>query len=288
MHNYNLNLKKLTFCLKFTKLPLMNSNNVIMTLQPHIKCKEGDIAPIVLIPGDPARVRQIAAYFDTAKEVAFNREFLTYTGTYHGIPISATSTGIGGPSASIALEELANIGARIFIRIGTCGAFKKEIQPGDLVLPFAAVRAEGTTKEYVPLEFPAVADPSLFNILEESANELGLRYFSGINRSHDAFYEHIDNMLRWGNIFKDKRMSRWNYPLVSSEMECSTVFLVAMLRGLKAAAVLSVNTTEPLDEISKNPDLIYELIESPGAKEGIERAIKVALAAVEKIAAKKI
>lgn len=252
-----------------------------MPMQPHIKCKEGDIAPIVLTPGDPARVKLIAEYWDTAKEVANNREFLTYTGVYKGIPISATSTGVGGPSAAIAVEELANIGATTFIRIGTCGASKKEIKPGDLLLPFAAIRAEGTTKEYVPPEFPAVADPGVFRALEESAKKLKSTYFSGIVRTHDAFYEHINNMLRWGDLYKDRRMSTWNMPLIGSEMECSVVLLLAMLRGLKAGCVLSVNTTEPLDEIAENPDLIYKLIETSGAKEGVDAAIKVALGAVE-------
>ena len=255
-----------------------------MPLQPHIKCQEGDVAEIVFVPGDPARVKAIVEYWDDAKEVSNNREFLTYTGTYKGLPVSATSTGIGGPSAAIAIEELANIGAKTFLRIGTCGAFKKEINPGDLIVPFAAIRAEGTTREYVPPEFPAVADPFAYRELEASAKKLGFRYFTGIDRCHDAFYEHLDNMLRWGDIYKDRRMSTWNTPLVSSEMECSTVFLVAMLRGLKAGAVLSVNTTEPLDEIAKNPDLIYELIETPGAKEGVDRAIRVALDAALSLA----
>lgn len=255
-----------------------------MSLQPHIKCQEGDISPIVLTPGDPNRVKKIITYWDEAREVANNREFLTYTGKYKGIPISATSTGVGSPSAAIAIEELANIGAKVFLRIGTCGAFKKEINPGDLIIPFAAIRAEGTTKEYLPPEFPSVADPFIFRNMEDSAKELGFRYFTGIDRTHDAFYEHINNMLRWGEIYKDKRMSKWNAPIVSSEMECSTVLMLAMLRGLKAGCVLSVNTTEPLDEIAENPDLIYELIESPNAKDGIDKAIQVALKTVEKIA----
>lgn len=255
-----------------------------MPLQPHIKCSSGDIAKIVLIPGDPARVKKIVHYWDDAREVANNREFLTYTGTYKGIPISATSTGIGCPSAAIAVEELANIGARVFIRIGTCGALKKEIEPGSLIIPFAALREEGTTKEYVSLEFPSVADPYTFRALEESAQTLSFPHTTGIVRTHDAFYEHISNMLRWGDPYQDKRMASWNYPLMGSEMECSAVFLVSMLRGLRAGAVLAVNTIEPLDEIIKNPNAIYELIETPNTATGVDRAIQTALYAVEKIA----
>lgn len=134
----------------------------MMTLQPHIKCKEGDVARYALIPGDPARVKLIAKHFDNPKEIAFNREFLTITGKYKGVSITATSTGIGCPSAAIAIEELANIGVDTFIRVGTCGALQKDIRAGDLIIPFAAIRAEGTTKEYIPLEFPAVATPEIY------------------------------------------------------------------------------------------------------------------------------
>mgnify|MGYP001600312651 CR=1 FL=1 len=254
-----------------------------MSLQPHIKCQEGDIAPTVLMPGDPERIKKIIAFWDDAHEVATNREFVTYTGTYKGIPISATSTGIGCPSAAITIEELANIGAKTFIRIGTCGGLQKQIQPGDLIVPFAAIRAEGTTKEYVAPEFPAIADPDVFQTLRASAKELEFPTHYGINRTHDAFYEHIQNMLRWGDRFLDKRMAHWNTPLVSSEMECSAVFLIALLRGLRAGAVLAVNTTEPLDEIQANPDLIYELIETPNTVDGVDRAIRVALGCIEKL-----
>lgn len=254
-----------------------------MSIQPHIKCKEGDIAPIVLIPGDPARVKKIASFWDTSHEVANNREFLTYTGTYKGMPISATSTGIGGPSAAIAVEELANIGAKAFIRIGTCGALKSEIQSGDLIIPLAAIRAEGTTKEYLPEEFPAVANNLVFNLLEANAKKRGYTYFTGINRTHDAFYEPVENLIRWGKLYNDKRMANWPIPLVSSEMECSVVFLVAMLRGLPAGAILAVNTPEPLDQIVKNPDMVYQLDGQKTATDGVDRAIQVALDAAEQL-----
>lgn len=255
-----------------------------MPLQPHIKCSSGDIAPIVLIPGDPARVKKIVEYWDDAREVANNREFLTYTGTYKGIPISATSTGIGSPSAAIAVEELSNIGAQAFIRIGTCGALKKDIGPGSLIIPFAALRAEGTTREYISEEFPSIADPFLFRTLEEGARTLGFPYTAGVVRTHDAFYEHTSNILRWAAPYQDTRMASWKYPLVGSEMECSAVFLVSMLRGLRAGAILAVNTIEPLDEIVKNPDAMFELIETSDTSNGIDRAIQTALLAVEKIA----
>jgi uridine phosphorylase len=249
-------------------------------MEPHIKCKKGDIAKYVLIPGDPARVKNIASYWDKAREIANNREFLTYTGTYKGIPITATSTGIGCPSAAIAIEELANIGAKVFIRIGTCGALQRGISAGDLIIPFAAVRAEGTSKEYVPEEFPSVATPEIFNALTKAADKLKYKYFTGINRTHDAFYEHIDNFVRWGRIYKDERMKNWKYPLVSSEMECSIALLLPMLRGLQSGCVLAVNTPEPLEDVVKDPNMIYKLDETKSTKSGIDEAIKTALESI--------
>lgn len=259
-------------------------SNGFNCMQPHIKCKKGDVAKFVLLPGDPARVKKIASYWDNAKEISNNREFLTYTGTYKGIKISATSTGIGGPSAAIAVEELANIGAQVFIRIGTCGALNGNIKSGDLVIPYASIRAEGTTKEYLPSEFPAVTTPEVFNALTKAAENSKSTYFTGVNRTHDAFYEHINNLTKWGEIYLDKRMSTWKYPLISSEMECAVVMLLPMLRGLKSGCILAVNTPEPLDKIAKNPDLIYKLSETINAKSGIDDAIKIALGAVEILA----
>jgi uridine phosphorylase len=255
-------------------------------LQPHLKCKIGDVAKIVLLPGDPGRIDKIIAYWDTAKEIAYNREFRTYTGKYKGIPISAVSTGVGGPSAAIAVEELANIGAKVFIRIGTCGALKKRIRAGDLVVPYAAIRAEGTTKEYLPPEYPAVADAEITKLLINSAKELGFKVFSGVNRTHDAFYETSTNLNRWGEVYKDDRMKNWDYPLVSSEMECSVIFLLADLIGLKSAAVLDVNTEEPLDEEIRKEEM-YELKETPRVISGIDRAIQTAHRAIEILARSK-
>jgi uridine phosphorylase len=227
-------------------------------------------------------VKKIIKYFDSANQVVFNREYLIFTGKYKGIPVSVCSTGVGCPGAAIAIEELANIGAKIFIRIGTCGGLKKEIKPGDLIIPTAAIRAEGTTKEYISLEFPAVADFDITEALVESAKTLKLKYFKGVNRTHDAFYEHIDNLAKWGHYLQDPRMKKWSIPsLVSSEMECSAIYLVAMLRGLKAGAVLSVNTTEPLETLKEDSGAVYELIENKDAIEGVDKAIRTALGAVE-------
>jgi uridine phosphorylase len=251
----------------------------MLKVQPHLNIKKGDIAPFVLLPGDPGRIKRIIKYWDTAREVANQREFLTYSGTYKGIPVSATSTGIGAPSASIAVEELANVGAKVFIRIGTCGALKKEIQPGNLIIPDKSLRQDGTTKEYVNDEYEAPPDQEVLRAIIAAAQELRLTYFVGINRSHDAFYETPQNFINLINTHEYRTGK-----LLSSEMECSSVFTVARLRGLKSGAVLGVNTTEPLDEIAKNPDLIYQLETSPEADKGVENTILVALKAIEILA----
>lgn len=250
-----------------------------MNLQPHIKCKEGDVAELVFLVGDPGRIPLVTKYWETAECKANNRGLPVWTGIYKSMPVSVVSTGMGCPSAAIVVEELANIGAKYFIRIGTCGGLKEEIKPGDLIIPTAAVRAEGTTKEYIGVEFPAIADMDMVAALEKSAQTQKVRYWKGINRTHDAFYEPAENLSRWGNLINDKRMKNWAFPLVSSEMECSAVFLVSLLRGLKAAAVLCVNTTEPLNLIQKNPDSIYELEESSNISDGTNNAICVALEA---------
>lgn len=248
-----------------------------MKLQPHIKCKEGDVAELVFLVGDPGRISLVTKYWESAECKANNRGLPVWTGVYKGMSVSVACTAMGCPSAAIVVEELANIGAKYFIRIGTCGGLKEEIKPGDLIIPTAAIRADGTTKEYINVEFPAIADMDMVAALEKSARTQGIRYWKGINRTHDAFYEPAKNLAFWGDLVSDKRMENWKFPLVSSEMECSAVFLLALLRGLKAAAILCVNTTEPLNLIQKNPDLIYELEESPDIPEGIDRAIRVAL-----------
>lgn len=238
-------------------------------LQPHIKCKRGDVTDIVFLVGDPDRIDLVVKYWDKAEKVADNRGLPIWKGTYKGVPVSVASTGMGCPSAAIVVEELANVGVKNVIRIGTCGALKKEIKPGDLIIPSSAIREEGTTSAYVGPEVSAVADVELVAKLESSAKSKNYKYWKGINRTHDAFYEPIENFLKLKGS-----------EAISSEMECSAVFLIASLRGLKAAAVLAVNTTEPIDEIEKNPDLIYQLIEDPNAKDGIERAILTALDSV--------
>ena len=160
--------------------------------QYHIQLKEGDIADFVILPGDPGRVDFIAEQFEDAKEIAFNREYKTITGTYKGRPVSVTSTGIGCPSAAIAIEELANIGAKTLIRLGTSGAMQEHTRVGDLVIANGAVRQEGTSLQYMPIEFPAVASSDMVSALENSAKENGAKYHIGVVQSKDSFYGQHD------------------------------------------------------------------------------------------------
>ncbi len=156
--------------------------------QYHINIAPGEIAPIVLLPGDPSRADYISKKWSERRFIANHREYRTYTGSYKGIPISVTSTGIGSPSTAIAIEELLRIGAKAMIRVGTCGAIQHEIKPGDLIIATGAVRLEGTSKQYAPIEYPAIADYRVVKALVEAVDTLGYHYHIGIVASTDSFY----------------------------------------------------------------------------------------------------
>jgi uridine phosphorylase len=212
-----------------------------MSLQYHINCKEGDVAPYVLLPGDPGRVPIVAADWDEAHKVAENREYTTYTGMYKGVPISCTSTGIGCPSTAIAVEELARVGARVFIRIGTCGTFLDKVQNGDLAIFEGALRYDGASRLYAPLEYPAVASLSVTQALIDAARSVGARYHVGLTRSADSFYARHP---RPGSSFAGYWQSDWaeymmdlkRMGVLGAEMEASIIFVLARLWGLGAGA----------------------------------------------------
>lgn len=155
--------------------------------QYHIGLKEGDVGEFVILPGDPKRCEKIAQFFENSVKVADRREFVTYTGYLGGVKVSVTSTGIGGPSAAIAMEELVKVGAKTFIRVGTCGGMDINVKGGDVVVATGAIRAEGTSKEYAPIEFPAVANLDVINALVESAKKLGYNYHTGVVQCKDSF-----------------------------------------------------------------------------------------------------
>ena len=157
-------------------------------LQYHLQIRKGDVGRYVILPGDPKRCAKIAKYFDRAELVADNREYITYTGYLDGEKVSVTSTGIGGPSASIALEELVKSGADTFVRIGTCGGIDLEVKGGDIVVSTGAIRMEGTSREYAPIEYPAVPDLDVVNALVDAAKELDYPCHAGVVECKDSFY----------------------------------------------------------------------------------------------------
>jgi len=257
-----------------------------MGQQYHIKCREGDVAPYVLLPGDPGRVPVVAARWDEAHLVAQNREYTTYTGVYKGVPISCTSTGIGCPSTAIALEELARVGARVFIRIGTCGTYLDHVQNGDLAIFDAAMRYDGTSHLYAPPEFPAVASMDVIQALVAAAQALGARYHVGITRSADCFYARHP---RPGSSFNNFWQSNWaNYMMdlkrlgvLGAEMEASIIFVLARVWGLRAGACAVV-----LDNVLKVTDESGHLdpeADFAHGKEPVEVMARVASEAVRLI-----
>jgi uridine phosphorylase len=254
--------------------------------QPNIQIKASSIPKYFLLPGDPARATMIATtYLKSSRLLSSYREFIVYAGYYKDIYIGVCSTGIGSPSTAMATEELINLGARTLIRVGTCGgALKKEITAGSIIIPTASIREEGTTNEYIPASFPAIADRFVVQALQDAANRYTYRNFVGINRTHDGYYGQAENIKRWGSIYKDPRMKSWEYPLLSSEMECAPLFLIGLLRGVSTGAVLAVNSyPEDLRAIVTGKQKFStpnSKIYTPEAKKSVERAISTALEAI--------
>ena len=200
----------------------------------HINLKKGDIGEYVILPGDPKRCEKIAKYFDDAKLVGDNREFVSYTGTLDGVRVSVVSTGIGGPSASICMEELCNIGAHTFIRVGTCGGMQLDVKGGDIAIATGAIRMEGTSKEYAPIEFPAVANIDVVNALIETCKEEKINYHAGIVECKDSFYgQHQPELLPYGSQLLEKWDAWLKLGTIASEMESAALFVVAQYRKVR-------------------------------------------------------
>lgn len=200
-------------------------------LQPHIRISSELAAEYALLPGDPGRVEKVAKYLENAQEVAYNREYKTVVGWYKGVKLLVTSTGIGGVSAGIAVEELKNIGVKAMIRIGSCGTVQPHIKLGDLILAAGAVRNDGASVAYIEKGYPAIPDPELLIHLIDSTKRLGFSHHCGIVRSHDSFYtdeeEQIDQF--WGNK-----------GVLGSDMETASLFVIGGLRKVKVASILNV------------------------------------------------
>ena len=210
-------------------------------LQYHLQIRKGDVGRYVILPGDPKRCKKIAAYFENPVLVADSREFVTYTGTLDGVKVSVTSTGIGGPSASIAMEELIQCGADTFIRVGTCGGMALDVEGGDIVVATGAIRAEGTSKEYAPIEFPAVADLTVTNALVQAAKNLGKKWHAGVVQCKDSFYgQHSPERMPAGYELMNKWDAWIKAGCLASEMESAAVFIVSQILGMRAGCVLNV------------------------------------------------
>jgi len=238
-------------------------------LQYHIRCRPGDVARYVLLPGDPARVSLIAAGWAESREIATEREHVTFTGTLRdGGPISACSTGAGGPSTASAVEELIAIGADTFVRVGTCGAIQREIECGDVVIHTGAVRLDGTSPQYVRMEYPAAAHHLVVLALVQAAERLGVRYHIGVSASTAAFYTG-QGRPGWGeytqSFIEQVLPDLQRAGVLTFEMEAATIFTMLGLYGLRGGSVCAVAANRVTDTMSK---------------EGVERAIDVANHAV--------
>ncbi len=209
--------------------------------QFHIHCARGEVGRYCLLPGDPGRCEKIAAYFDDPVHVVTNREYNTWTGTLLGEKVTVTSTGIGGPSAAIAMEELAAIGADTFVRVGTCGGIRLDVTSGDLVIATGAVRMEGTSREYAPIEFPAVADFQVTCALVEAAREMGKQYHAGVVQCKDSFYgQHSPGRMPVAGELEAKWEAWKRLGVLASEMESAALFTVAAALGVRCGSVFHV------------------------------------------------
>ncbi|OQA92378.1 MAG: Uridine phosphorylase [Elusimicrobia bacterium ADurb.Bin231] len=239
----------------------------------HIALGKGDVGRYVLLPGDPGRAPKIAGYFDDSKEMAYNREYRTFTGSVTGydgkkIKISTTSTGIGCPSTAIAVEELIKIGADTFIRIGTAGSLQKQVGLGDVVISTASVREEGTTRQYVPLSYPAVADFEVTSALVEASRKLKIKCHAGISHCKDAFYTEGNKDLPLADYNEHMWKAWYKSNVLATSMESAALFVVSSIKRVYSGEVLAII------------GLTYS--DAPIVKKvGVEEAIKVAIEAVK-------
>lgn len=236
-------------------------------VQKHIRCRPGDVARFVLLPGDPARAHRIAAFFDNPRVVAENREYVVISGTKEGVPVTVCSTGIGGPSTAIAMEELARVGADTFIRVGSAGARHDSIQIGEPVIVHSAVRAGGTARVYLPDIYPAVASFDVTCALVQAAKDMGLTPHVGASLSRDAYYQQDEALNDTLRGVRD---------LLVSEMECDTVYIVGAKRGLRTGAVVGTDSNRylPAQPSLEEKERLYAQAE----KQTIEIALRAIVA----------
>jgi len=242
----------------------------------HIDMQAGDVGEYVILPGDPGRCEKIAKHFDNPKLVASNREYVTYTGELLGKKVSVTSTGIGGPSAAIALEELVHIGARVFIRVGTSGGMQPDVLGGDVVIATGAIRLDGTGIEYVPIEYPAVADFDVVTALKAAAVELNTPHHLGVVQCKDSFYgQHDPSSMPVGYDLKNKWDAWKKAGALTSEMETAPLYIVGAVRRVKVGSVLLVVANQTRREMGLEDIQVHDTdIATRVAVQGIKNLIK--------------
>lgn len=228
-------------------------------LQYHLQIRPGDVGRYVILPGDPKRCEKIAKHFEDAKLIADSREFVTYTGYLDGEKVSVTSTGIGGPSASIAMEELVQCGANTFIRVGTCGGIELDVKGGDLIVATGAVRMEGTSREYAPIEYPAVADLEVANALVSSCKALGYRYHTGVVQCKDAFYgQHAPELMPVSYELQNKWEAWKRMGCLASEMESAALFIVGGHLGVRVGSCFLVMANQERAKLGLENPVVHD------------------------------
>ena len=243
-------------------------------LQYHLQIRPGDVGRYVILPGDPKRCEKIAKHFEDAKLVADSREFVTYTGYLEGEKVSVTSTGIGGPSASIAMEELVQCGADTFVRVGTCGGIDLDVKGGDIVIATGAVRMEGTSREYAPIEYPAVADLDVTNALIAAAKEKNFTHYTGVVQSKDAFYgQHEPEKMPVGYELINKWEAWKMMGCLASEMESAAMFICASKLRARAGSCFLVVANQEREKLGLANPVVHDT----------DMAIQVAVEAIRKL-----
>lgn len=225
--------------------------------QYHTGVGPQDIGGYVILPGDPKRCAKIAAHFDDAKLVADSREYVTYTGTIDGVKVSVTSTGIGGPSAAIAIDELAKCGAHTFIRVGTCGGMQEEVLGGDLVIANGAVRMEGTSREFAPIEYPAVPDVKVMNALITAAEEQNIKHHVGVVQCKDSFFGQHEPQIMPVSFELEQKWEAWKrMGCLASEMESAALFIAGSFLRVRVGACFLVVANQEREKLGlPNPQV---------------------------------
>lgn len=242
--------------------------------QYHTGVGVGDVGEYVIMPGDPKRCEKIAKHFDNAVLVADSREYVTYTGTLEGVKVSVTSTGIGGPSASIAIDELSKVGAKTFIRIGTCGGMQDDVEGGDVVIATGAIRMEGTSREFAPIEYPAVPDFNVTTALKNAAEKLGYKHHVGVVQCKDSFFgQHEPEIMPVSYELQNKWEAWLRMGCLASEMESAALFIAGSFLKVRVGSCFLVVANQERAKKGLPNNQVHDT----------ERAIEVAVEAIREL-----